>query len=171
MASMLRRFVWISVAIWALPMRNAHACVSDAPNLPVYAAAFIVGITLAVVLIAGVWIIKWIFFRKAVNFSVFAFASIALGIILGALGTWMVPAFEDVFSSFGADLPAPTEFLLEFKYFLWAPLLLIVISWRPLRSNTFRSRYYLAGFFCEAMLLSSALAALYMPIFKLGCVE
>jgi hypothetical protein len=154
-------------------MCNAFACVSGEGtfDLPNYVVAFSAGIICSVVLAVIILAIKLIFFRKAKCFPVFAVASTALGVILGLFATFVVPAFIEVFESLGTSLPAPTRWLLDFRYLLWAPLLLIAISWRSLRSKVTRTRYYLFSFLGESLLLSLALATLYLPFFKLeNCV-
>jgi magnesium-transporting ATPase (P-type) len=146
--------VSIAAVAYVLPGRDAFACVSDSdafiqPDsilvLIVHGTAFIVGIVFSVALTAIVWVVKLAFFRKAKSFPVFAVTSAILGIVLGLFATFFVPEFEKVFKSFGASLPAPTRWVLDFRYLLWLPLLLVIASWWPLRSNATRVRYDLAG--------------------------
>jgi hypothetical protein len=131
----------------------------------------ILGLTIATVLIGIIQAVKWLFFPQATGFSVFALTSVLLGIILGLLGTFVVPNFKVVFESFGADLPTLTKLVLDFRYFLWAPLFLIAISWQLLRAHKARGIYYQVCFLVETLLLCLVLWALYYPIFKLSAVQ
>ncbi|MBF0177290.1 MAG: type II secretion system F family protein [Magnetococcales bacterium] len=54
--------------------------------------------------------------RKAVAFPLFMLAAIA--ILLVGIVNWILPNFERVFLSMGADLPRPTRILIGFAHFL-----------------------------------------------------
>ncbi|MDR0275036.1 MAG: hypothetical protein LBI48_06805 [Burkholderiaceae bacterium] len=165
------RFAPVIVTMLALTMRNAFACGSEDDSLfvlSVYAGHFVTVMVAAAILTAIVWGIKLAFFRQAASFPVSALMSIIFGIVIGLVGTFMAPAFDQVFESFGAYLPMPTKLVINFRYLLWTPLFLIAVSWRSLRLNPARRRYYVAALLSEMILLAMILAALYMPIFKLG---
>jgi hypothetical protein len=98
-------------------------------------------------------------------------------LLLGLMGAFVVPAFEDVFSSFGADLPALTLVVMSGRHALWLGLLLVVVVWGvwyALRDKIqWRSRF-LAAFIVLDVLGVVAMVAviwsLYLPIFVLGTV-
>jgi type II secretory pathway component PulF len=96
---------------------------------------------------------------------------IILGIILGMFATFVVPGFESVYQSFGADIPMPTGFVFRFRFLLWLPLFLTAISFLWPRLQVVHLRYYLLGAMSETMLLLLVPMALYAPIFKFGCVS
>jgi hypothetical protein len=135
-----------------------------------YIVAFIVALLLTIALTAVAWGIKRIFFRRANHFTILAFVSIIFGVILGVFATFIVPQFESVYQSFGAEIPMPTGIVLRFRALLWLPLLLTAISLCRLRVQTAHLRYYLFGVMSETMLLLLVLMILYALIIKFGCV-
>jgi hypothetical protein len=155
-----------------LPMHNAVACISigDSFTLPLFIVVFIVILIFTIALTAVVFGIKQVFFRRANNLTILSLVSIILAIVLGLFATFAVPHFESIFQSYGAELPLPTTLVFRFHFLLWLPLLLIAISYRRLRLQATYSRYYLLVVMGETMLLLLVLMALYVPIFKLGCV-
>ncbi|MDR0276196.1 MAG: hypothetical protein LBI48_12860 [Burkholderiaceae bacterium] len=128
-------------------------------------APFVFLVIFHAILIAIIWSIRW---ALMVNFSVFAFTSVLYGFILGLLGIFYTPQFEFVIQSFGYDLPVLTKLVINFRYLLWIPPLLIAIFWLPLRSNAARNKYYLVCFLGEAILLSAVVWALSLPFFVFG---
>jgi len=90
-------------------------------------------------------------------------------IMLGVYA-YAISAFESVFESFGADLPIMMKLVMHYRYLLWIPLMIIIISWWPLRSKAWRNRYYMVCFLVEAILLSVILCALALPIFPMQAV-
>jgi type IV pilus assembly protein PilC len=135
-------------------------------------AGFALGLIGATALAVMALIAKLLLFRRKENFSVFALASVLLGLALGLIGAFVVPAFEQVFTSFGASLPAPTKFVLAFRHFLWMPLLLIALSWLPARTRRARARRHdLACFLAQALLLCLVFWGLYAPIFNSSCIR
>jgi hypothetical protein len=129
--------------------------------------AFIVGLVFAAILFAAVWSIKRGLFREA-EFSVFTAPSVMLGITLGLLCSFAVPQFESMYKLWGVDFPAPTVMLLQFReLFLWGPLILMAVFWRPLQSGNDKARW-LVIFSGNALILSLALSILYLPLFRFG---
>jgi hypothetical protein len=101
------------------------------------------------------------------NSLVFIIALILSG-ILGLIGACMLPELQSISQSFEVDLSTPAIVLVKIRHLLWVPLILLVISWLPLRSNPARTHYYLifvAGeliLFCWYLLACFSLyAALY----------
>ncbi len=66
--------------------------------------------------------------KSAMTYPVVAFSMIVL--IAGGLILFVVPQFEEIFSSFEADLPAPTQLLINISDFLrqWYSMLVIIGS-------------------------------------------
>ena len=128
------------------------------PATIVAGLVIVLGVTGVVAWIA--WVIQLIFFWQKPGFSMLACMSALLGIVLGLIPTFLLPAFREIFETFGASLPVLAKLLFDYGYLLWTPLVLIVISWWPLRSHRARRRWYLACFLAEALLLYLVLGAL-----------
>jgi hypothetical protein len=109
--------------------------------------------------------------RSAIVFSrVLAISSAVLGIVLGMVGL-AVSAFKEVFSSFGADLPAQTAWLVNFWYLLWMPLLLAIVLWWSVKLIKIRIWAYSVLVLIELVMLGMLpvmIYWLYLPIYKLG---
>jgi hypothetical protein len=97
-----------------------------------------------------------------------AIGAVAVGLVPGLIGAFVIPRFQAVFESFGADLPWQTKLLVDFPYFLWTPLILSLILWWPLRSDRARIASYAIILVCEFVSLPLILIYLYLPIFDLG---
>ena len=52
-----------------------------------------------------------------------------LSVVLGMIGSFVIPAFLDVFASFGADLPVPTLFMIAARNYLWLATLVATVLW------------------------------------------
>lgn len=66
--------------------------------------------------------------KSAIRYPCFVFSVISIALIVVSI--WVIPAFNSLFSSFGADLPLPTLILMvvsEFMVAYW-PLLLMVFA-------------------------------------------
>ncbi|MDR2187445.1 MAG: hypothetical protein LBE62_05245 [Azonexus sp.] len=157
--------------ILALPIDTFGDCF-NLDNSPVF-TVFAAGLIFATALLVIIWLIKRVFFWKAAKISVFAVAAVAFGAILGLWGTFAVPRFESMYAPYGMDLPTPTLWLTEFRYFLWTPLLLIVVIWQQLQINKPPMRWLrMAIFSGETLLFLLVLVALYSPFFPFGiCID
>ena len=156
----------IDESVLILPINAAYSHCMDASTV-----VLVSGMVSCVILMAVALIARSLCFRQTTYSSVISIVSVVLGIILGLICTFLVPQFESIYKPFEIHLPVPTIWLLDFRYFLWIPLLLIAISWRPLRLKVARTRYYLLIFLGESLLLSLTMAVLYLPFFTLGkCV-
>ncbi|KRA72895.1 hypothetical protein ASD78_14870 [Lysobacter sp. Root667] len=94
---------------------------------------------------------------------------VACAAVTALIPTLIVPNFSEVFRSFGAELPGPTQLLLQGYLGLWIlPVMVLVIWWlwpKP------RSRAKAACWFGALSLvlgLPACLWALYMPIVALS---
>lgn len=99
--------------------------------------------------------------------------------IPAALIFMAVPKFRSLFAGFGADLPAGTVFLLNWRYLLWVlpvlTVLLIGVAWAapPEKAIASHRRTVQAvAVVCGLSMIVEGLAvvALYAPIFRLGAV-
>ncbi len=99
-------------------------------------------------------------------FGVLPAASVLGALALLGMGTYILPLFTALFESFGADLPGETRFLLDARYLLALPALLLpVLFWRAHGSRR-RDRYF-AGFVgAGAVLLACTLWAAYLPVIR-----
>jgi type II secretory pathway component PulF len=105
--------------------------------------------------------------------AILTLASLAFGLVLGLVGTLVIPQFAEVFESFGTDLPAVTALLINSPHVLWTPLALTmptIVLWWPLRSNAARIVCYSMLTAADAILLVLTIVAMYLPIYKLGQV-
>ena len=101
-------------------------------------------------------------------------ASIALSLLMA----FALPAFEDVYRSFGADLPVPTKALVQWRYSLLLPSAVAIGLWlfrgrsasRGQLCTWVRTSFFFLGLF-SASLLVFAIWALYLPIFKIGIAQ
>jgi len=106
-------------------------------------------------------------------------AAIVFCAIPSALIFIAIPKFKALFAGFGADLPASTTFLLNWRYLIWilpvlTLVLLAVALAAPADKAIARHRSTAAAFavLCGLSMLVQGLAvvALYAPIFRLGAV-
>ena len=94
---------------------------------------------------------------------------------LGMLGTFVVPAFEEIFVAFGADLPAQSLLILQGRFLLWLAFVSAVAIWlfwfiSPSRYQLRRriaKAFLLLGVACGCLYVLAAWA-LYSPIMALG---
>ncbi|HNR33282.1 MAG TPA: type II secretion system F family protein [Candidatus Hydrogenedentes bacterium] len=63
--------------------------------------------------------------KSAMTYPIVAFSMIIL--IASGLIIWVVPQFAEIFASFGRDLPAPTQILINVSNFLRTPISWLVI--------------------------------------------
>jgi hypothetical protein len=89
---------------------------------------------------------------------------------LGLSGSFALPAFLEVFASFGVEVPVPTLLGVCMGHWLWLPMgLLGVFSF--VQKRVVLSGVWLRWFWAaEACLFSFVWGAMYLPIFVLGCV-
>lgn len=139
-----------------------------------FAIAFLVMIVAISALTLIVWTVHKFFFKDAVagsgRWGAIIFASSAItAFTLGAIGTYVVPSFANVYTSFGAELPNPTRILVSASYALWLPALLLLFALRTSNPRFYQTRFLatlLAGEVCVLLLV---LWALYLPVHLLGC--
>lgn len=111
--------------------------------------------------------------RSSIAFVVSAVLGLATAIALGCVGSFLVPRFAQVFGAFGADLPLPTEVLLQLHDLLWLSL---VAALGLITTGFFIARSTMTGllsFLCVCNLLAGAtcVVCLYLPIIRLGQVS
>jgi MSHA biogenesis protein MshG len=67
--------------------------------------------------------------RAALRYPLFVIAAIAIA--LGIISIWVIPAFSNLFASFGSELPLATRVLLAISDFMvayWPMLLLLIVA-------------------------------------------
>lgn len=108
----------------------------------------------------------WLFWLVAVTTTV-------LSILLGIIGTFVIPQFAELFTQFGSDLPASTLFVIEARDYLWIATLCAVTIWVYLwktgfycnsQTKIFRQLFLFLGM-VDVFLIVGVLYALYAPIF------
>jgi small-conductance mechanosensitive channel len=109
----------------------------------------------------------------------FWFTSIAatfLALGLGLVGSIVVPAFDELFSGFGTDLPTQTLIIMQGRHLLWFAFFFAAVIWFlclfPLRYRLRKQlsiAFFLLGFL-SVLIFVIAMWALYSPIFAMGAV-
>ena len=97
-----------------------------------------------------------------------AIAAVLVGIVPGLIGAFVIPHFREVYTSLGIDLPWLTRLLVDFRYLLWAPLVLSLVLWRLLRSGRAKMIGYTILLVCEVVSIPLIVLFMYLPIFNLG---
>ena len=100
-------------------------------------------------------------------------ALLAIGMVLaaipGALAILVVPRFEEVFRSFGAELPGITELALRYPAALLTAPALVVLCWFAWPKPTERgSAALVAGLACLVVVPVLLAGIMYLPIAKLA---
>jgi len=113
--------------------------------------------------------------KPGVLFWFVAISASFLAFSLGLLALFVVPAFEELYVSFGANNPAPTELLLQSRNWLWLASVVAIGIWLFWWISTSRYQFcnrILAGFIILGAtslgILVFALWALYLPITQLA---
>ncbi len=141
-------------------------------GLPSGVSAFFLtmfGIALLIALVSGLQLL-WMEASgsRRVRFRVATLASMITSLVLGFIGTFAGSPFPNVFDSFG-NLPGATQFVLDARYFLWLPaVLLLLLFWRT-KGSPHQNRFVLCFLVGEAALLCLTLWALYLPILIADC--
>ena len=102
--------------------------------------------------------------------SLLAFALVA------AVAIFVVPAFGDLLSSFGADLPLPTRIVLQWsRLSLMLPAMAAVLLIDAMRRSALSTEYrhgiiwiFVGSIVLAVVLIVCAIYALYLPVFKMG---
>jgi type II secretory pathway component PulF len=96
-------------------------------------------------------------------------------LILGLLGSFVVPAFDKIYASFGADMPWATAFVVSTRVLWWVvPALVAGLCAYSLWAHSrlqYRSQLLLAFVFLalgSMAMMAFVVVALYSPIFTLG---
>ncbi len=141
-----------------------------------FAVAFIAIVVTIAVLTFIVWTVQKIFFSDSVAgrgrwFSAFLASAVITSLFLGSIGTFAVPAYSNLFATFGVELHTPTKFLVSARHALWLPAVLLLLSPR-LPNRRFHNTRFLATFLVgESFLLLLVLWAIYLPIVVIGCAK
>ena len=102
--------------------------------------------------------------------SVMLFAAGLIAVcILAVTANFTVPAFRDLFVGFGADLPLLTQMTLNYYGYLWVLLFVVIavrFAWPSKRSAPLAACIVGVGLLIVGMAV--VMAAMYLPIFKLG---
>jgi type II secretory pathway component PulF len=130
---------------------------------------FLIVGALTSILSYAMWVVKVRLFPKRSLFTPILVATCVLALLLGLVGSFLIPGYEEIFATFGSDLPVQTIILLNDRQLLWLPALLLLGFGYALRTGPNRARYLAVALFVEINLLLLVFEALYAPIFKMGC--
>lgn len=99
-------------------------------------------------------------------------------VCLGLVGSYVLPRFELVYASFGAELPSPTALLVRLGNWLWlASVIAFALwgGWRQSRSRNSSVKRVAIGFvvlgIADGLVLVGVIWALYLPIYKLAIAQ
>lgn len=124
-------------------------------------AGFLVGLCVGAKRLLQAW------FGIQEPFNFLTVAALLAAVALACAGLFAIPAYMQPFASFGANLPEPALFLLEYRYLLLLPALLLPPMVYMLRNQPRRETYFtyvLAGEFFVLMLC----VLLYVQLFKIA---
>ncbi len=92
-------------------------------------------------------------------------------IVMTAIGLFVVPQFQEVFTSFGVVLPWITRALSHGYGWIWFAPVLVLVQWRRGPGGLYRP--HLAALLGVLAMLGGALVTvfgLYLPMFQIGAV-
>lgn len=101
-------------------------------------------------------------------FGFYSVYAIVIALLLGAVGVFVVPAFAQLFESFGADLPTPTGLLMHYRALLAILVVPLLALLYRLRASPRCEAYFAAILACEMCLLVLSVVALYLPVFSMS---
>lgn len=153
------------VALFLLPFMGGT--VHSALALLVIALTCLIPVGMLMMLCLGARQLLKAVFKLQEPFNFFAAAATLAAVALACIGLFVLPAFKQLFASFGANLPAPTLFLLEYHYLLLLPAVLLPFVVFRLRKQPRREDYFAAILAGEFFVLLVCVL-LYVQVFKVG---
>ena len=154
-----------------LPMQSAFACIQEGESK---LSPFITGsgiiIFTALILASLGWEIRKIFPPKTNFFPLLLLASFLSSLTLAGLGAFVIPIFEEIFLSFGVNLPIQTQLLFSTRQSLFLPAIFGIPLWHFTKHNSNRSRIFSFALVIQIYIFLLVPWALYSPIFKMGAV-
>jgi type II secretory pathway component PulF len=141
-----------------------------------FAVAFIVLAAAIAVLTLAAWMAQKFFFndtapRRSRWPSTLLASTVITSLILGSIGTFALPAFSNLFTSFGVELNTPTKVLLSARHALWLPAALLLLSLRISNRRFYNTRFLATFQICESFLLLLVLWALYSAVDVTSCAQ
>lgn len=167
----MKKLFW-KLAIFFSFYNNAWACIKadDSIDIPIYVYPLIISIIFALLIIGITYLVKRIFFKTTNFYSVGIVAILVFAFIIGLLGSFILPIYQDMFDQMGMALAIQTEVLFKYKHVLWAPLFIAaVVVWRS-NNNKIKLSWVLSFIGFEIVLLTMVFWSLYSSVIILGCV-
>ena len=90
-------------------------------------------------------------------------------IMLALMGILVIPAYEKLFASLGIELPAVTQFVINFRYVLILPIVVVVILWRWSKNNPQKEKSFAYLLLFEMALALFVLWAPSQAAFVMDC--
>lgn len=143
----------------------------------VYVALTIAILVFSLVLIGLVWCGWWLGrkFWSAKSgdsgkpwFFLFSFSAALISVAVGVIGIFVIPEFENLYTSFGEDLPKAAGVIFSARYFLWLDIVAVAVLWWLLRNNLRRTLYFAIIFVLEQIMLFGVLSSMSV-VFGGGC--
>lgn len=102
-------------------------------------------------------------------FFIFSFSAVLISVVLGLFGLFVIPEFENLYVSYGEDLPNVTRVVFSARYFLWLDIVVVAALWWLLRNNLRRTLYFAIIFVLEQIMLVGVLSTTIVYAFGDGC--
>lgn len=99
-------------------------------------------------------------------FSFYTAAAMLAGALLAFLSLFVLPKFEALFASFGADLPLPALLMMKYRYLLLVPAAMPPLLFWKLRKHARRESLFAAVLAAEFLVLVICWAGMALPVFK-----
>lgn len=101
--------------------------------------------------------------------TVLALMAVVPVVLVAGLALLFVPHFREVFDAFGSELPLATRILLAtYPWFGLLALFVAILAWQLRRNAEHLARLVIAAWIASFLLFGIALAACYMPIFRIA---
>ncbi len=94
--------------------------------------------------------------------------SYLVALLIAIWGAWIVPKFQALFDSFGADLPWTTRLVMQYHYLLGLPLVALLLLHFRAKGPDGGTPYVIHVLFVEFALSVLVVMSMYLPIFPVG---
>ena len=150
---------------------------STAPSFGLDLLSFVLPVSIfSALLVLLIYLIRKFVLKKTSTWADLCWpTALANLLLLGGIGIFVISAFSGIFASFGAELPAPTLFIMAIPPFLWflpfvAALFVKCIVFKGNACQARSTRVWVAIQLVALLLVAFLQWALYLPIFKIGTV-
>lgn len=107
-------------------------------------------------------------FRAKAPLDWLSILSYLAALLIAIWGVWIVPQFQVLFESFGADLPWPARVVMQYRYLLALPLGALALLHFSLRRPGARLPYIFHVLTAEFVLSVLVVMSMSLPVFSVG---